>query len=766
MKPVFTFILAAIVSFSTVKYVSAATYGLVYTGSNTSGTFAASSDWKSKFPQISTDPTDSNVYVFGTSGVTTGGKFSVYTNQTPNLRFTENVSISEKFYLGYKDAGTTAGAARLTYSGNKNNGVIVNEFTFSNLVVGNAMLCLWGFQDGYTLNGSASVNGEMALDYDNKAVWFNMNANLTGAGSVGFINDDSAVRIVKSTITSSSGVTVYGSRLILYGNNAAFTGTWNVESGLLRAANANALGTGTVKLSDGGILQLHSSITSDYSVKLAGTGNIDKLDGSKMTVSSAAAGTSITLFHAAGGTVEIAAGQALSVTTLAGLSNASWNIYGSLASDVLNASNTTLVKNGSISVGVNAAGNFEAKQSMTVNGQFDAGAAANTTSTVTFAHDFAAKGMGLATVASAVVNVTQTTGTVKTTDNMTNIFIGKVGTSTWNISGGSVTSARWLNLGYAATGNGTLNLSGTATANSAYGMIVGEGGKGTFSMQGNSFANFGSLSLGHASGGTATLNLAGGTFVTPLAALWTRASGTPNQIQLNGGAWYAKEVTFGYGRAVNPVTNFTSGTLAVGTWGNNNNSTHGAVRMLENKGADIEIYDLSGLSSSMTAATLNSYLDLHEIGTMNVYGGMTLTSGSIQFDVQITEDGSISYDQLFVRKHAASENVTDTASNGTLTLGGTLDIDITGLETMISNNIDDYEITLFTAERTLSGTKASFSDINITDMLPGLSYDLYVDGNSLVLGLTRDANATPEPASWILLLLGGMSIWAMKRTKK
>ncbi|MDO4574297.1 MAG: PEP-CTERM sorting domain-containing protein [Planctomycetia bacterium] len=328
--------------------------------------------------------------------------------------------------------------------------------------------------------------------------------------------------------------------------------------------------------------------------------------------------------------------------------------------------------------------------------------------------------------------------------------------STRTIVEGESTSVSLLVLG-----KGTVNVSGgflfagagTATEHSQLG------------LQGNSAAG----------AGTGHLIVSGGTFVSPYLQLWSKHaindSSDISSLSVTGGTALFADLRIAAGRTYVPTFSFTGGTVAIGQFGVNgsnnglsNPTSFTAVRVLTNSGANFEIYDTSQFAS-ITAENLETTLENAKYGTMTVAGNLVLESGSLTFDVSYDAlTSQFLQDSLLVRKHTANDVAQNPAlgAGGNLTLGGDLILDFTGIEEMLEDGIWETTFTLATAENTMTG---SFANILVENLPYGFDYSVALENNRLAVTVSADHNVLPEPATWMLLLVGGGMLWYGRKPK-
>ena len=182
----------------------------------------------------------------------------------------------------------------------------------------------------------------------------------------------------------------------------------------------------------------------------------------------------------------------------------------------------------------------------------------------------------------------------------------------------------------------------------------------------------------------------------------------------------------------NATLNFTGGTLTVGTYKGD----------FVNAGSTIAPETWTFVQDSTQANTASewAYSQTSPIGTMTVLGQFAQTSGTIQLDL-------------------AADGTSDLILADSFDLqGGILSLDFLG-------DYDGSEITykfFGTNDETADPVDFSNLTIQLSENLSGVSYLLGPNG-TFMLGAT--ANSVPEPAAWVLLLLGALGIWRVRSRK-
>ena len=288
------------------------------------------------------------------------------------------------------------------------------------------------------------------------------------------------------------------------------------------------------------------------------------------------------------------------------------------------------------------------------------------------------------------------------------------------VRGGSATqfsgNANGLLVGFGdQAGNGTLNQSnGTINVLSAANVYVGSNPNGK--------STIGTLTI---SGGE--MNAAGSVYV----GKYGTASGSQTGTLTLSESGILRAGTIQPGTA-NATMNFTGGTLTVGTYKGD----------FVNAGSTIapETWTFVQDSANANTALEWSYNQTSPIGTMTVLGQFAQTSGTIQLD--LVPDGTsdlIMADSFDLQ-------------------GGILSLDFLG-------DYDGSEITykfFSTNDETADPVDLRNLTIQLSENLSGVSYMLGPNGTFM---LGASANSVPEPAAWVLLLLGALGIWRVRPRK-
>jgi autotransporter-associated beta strand protein len=141
--------------------------------------------------------------------------------------------------------------------------------------------------------------------------------------------------ILNNNITGSGLVRKTASNVVeFYGDNSGFTGTMQVEDGILFATNGNAFGSGTLQIDTGAAAELNAAGNSTVAAGLSGGGVFEKYGSGLVTLTGA--GTNFT------GTVSITGG-ALQLVGSANIGNTANILIGSAGTLALDTNgNTTL----------------------------------------------------------------------------------------------------------------------------------------------------------------------------------------------------------------------------------------------------------------------------------------------------------------------------------------------------------------------------------------------------------------------------------------
>jgi len=93
--------------------------------------------------------------------------------------------------------------------------------------------------------------------------------------TIGVGSTSAAVFSLSGSLTGNSAITKNGAGVLaLYANASAFAGNWNLTSGKLKIKNSVGIGTGSVTISNGSILDVEVGNVNVYSVNIS-TGNVE-----------------------------------------------------------------------------------------------------------------------------------------------------------------------------------------------------------------------------------------------------------------------------------------------------------------------------------------------------------------------------------------------------------------------------------------------------------------------------------------------------------
>jgi T5SS/PEP-CTERM-associated repeat protein/autotransporter-associated beta strand protein len=284
------------------------------------------------------------------------------------------------------------------------------------------------------------------------------------------------------------------------------------------------------------------------------------------------------------------------------------------------------------------------------------------------------------------------------------LFVGRGGTGTLNVTGGLVTNDGYSYLGYSAgsvgtatvssgtwqssniqvggNGTGTLTVTGGGVTNG--GGVVGKSSVGTATVSGGTWANSGDLVIGDDENSNGTLNVTGGLVTSPIGVVGYRplSFGT---VTVSSGTWANSDylsvgndgsgtlnITGGSVTSGNGYLGYTAGafgtaTVSSGTWANSGNLVVGVSGTGTLNISGTGLVSVGGTLSRGAAGTisLNSggTLQIGTGGAGGVLGVSTLTNnGTLVFNRSDDSD----YSGIISGTGAVTKQ-----GGGTLTLTGT-----------------------------------------------------------------------------------------------
>ncbi len=498
-------------------------------------------------------------------------------------------------------------------------------------------------QSAVTLNGANSVAGlrfgtGASVNYDIGGTF-----GLTLSGTLPYIQQQSGTNQTISTsgglvlgantvvdITGAGDLTISApitstaknlirdgggaGKLILSGNNSGNTGSVFVNTGVVQAANTNALGTGATTVSSGASLELSGGIAPTNNISIASTG-----------VGGNGAIRNVSGTNTLSGTITETAAAKITADT-----GTTLNLTGNLTGVPVTGPNvnTTFAGAGAINVAQITTGTGQVDISTTGTVTFNGGATANTYT-------------GLTTVNSGTLSLNKTAGTNAITNGGLLINGGSVSlaannqiadgagvtlanSGTFNVNGFTETVGQLSTTSATATtalGAGSLTIAGPNNTNSNYaGILTGAAGSSL------NVAGTGKVYLtGNGSGFAGTTNVSNGT-LNISGSNTVLGSGTVNvssvgNLQMQGGISIAN--------AVNINGTGTSGNGAIENFAGNN-AINGNVTLSGN----------SRIQSDASSLTLGGGVTLGS-NTLNVGGnGNVSVTGVISGLGGLTKDGS------------------------------------------------------------------------------------------------------------------------------
>jgi hypothetical protein len=416
----------------------------------------------------------------------------------------------------------------------------------------------------------------------------------------------------------------------------------------------------------------------------------------------------------------------------------------------------------------------------------------------TVTYDYAGPAVSLD---SLTVDLTGGTGSATNTlsisaNNLTTSnyeYIGYAGSGTVNQTGGMNTINGSADLGQNSGSSGTYNLSGSGVITGSGNFFVGAGleGVGTFNQSGGMF-NLTSTTAGVTLGlgevdGSGTYNLSGGSLMTSYEEVGGHGSGTFIQ---TGGTntvtnTLSQYVSFGVGGNSGPTTgsytlsgtgSLTSMSEEIGTTGTftqnggtntiTGQSKQFALFDIGNSGTTGGVYNLNGGTLSADAltddglfaqsggqATLSAILG----GQVTLTGGtLTLVSDGFTSPRSVLKSfsaGGTGTLNLYVGGDSQGINYDWVESQGTMSLGGTLDLDLTP---GFVPNVGDQFTLMSVTNGSISG---QFSQLTSDD--PGLAYTVSYGASDNIVEVT--ITEVPEPVSLAGFILPSFLLFRRRR---
>jgi autotransporter-associated beta strand protein len=595
------------------------------------------------------------------------------------------------------DAAATAVDGNLTVNG----GTVTD--TLSNQIATTSNLTL----DGGTLKLNANTEQVASL------------AGITGAtlaiGTGALTISGASTTSFGGAITGSGTINKSGSgTLDLTGATQAFTGTWNLSSGILNAGAANATGTGnsTVAVSGTGDLQVQGGVTLADKLNLStlggGNGAVENVSGSNI-ISGAVTISGTSAIESDAGTLTLSGALGVGTSTLtfqgSGNTTLSGGVTGSGAVDMTGNGTLSLTKANS-----SFTGTWNESNGILNASAANATGAATSTVAVTGTGDFQVQGgvsnqslLHLSTLGNGSGAIESVTGTNTLTGAMT-----VSGNSTIQADSGTLTASGAIGLGantLNVAGAGNTTLSGLITGTSASALKMN--GTGTLTV---SKSNTGFLGTVTVTSGTLQTGIANAFTSSTAITVNTGAIMNLNNLSQNIGSLQdAGTLAFGTGATLTLSSGSSmlnglltgSGTLVLGT---------GSTLTLGANFSD------TNLNITLAGGTL----DL--IGKTDTFGNLSVTSTSI------IDFGGAAGSVLSVNKVTASAGVTLNVNNW-------------------SNYVDFfYSVTSPGSQGT-----APIDQINFDGLGGALTHwNAYTDGP----GPGHQITPAPEPATFGAVLVG------------
>ena len=566
-----------------------------------------------------------------------------------------------------------------------------------------------------------------------------LNANtvvdITGSGDLTI--SSAITSTAKNLIRDGGGA----GKLILSGNNSSNTGSVFVNTGVVQAANTNALGTGATTVSSGASLELSGGIAPTNNISIASTG-----------VGGNGAIRNVSGTNTLSGTITETA-----AATIAADTGTTLNLTGNLTGTNVK---TTFSGAGSINVAQITTGTGQVEISSSGTVTFNGGATANTFT-------------GLTTVNSGTLSLSKTAGTNAISTGGLLINGGSVSlaadnqiangagvtlanSGTFNVNGRTETIGQLSTTSASATtalGTGSLTIAGPNNTNSNYaGILTGGaasslnvGGTGKVYLSGNSSGFAGSVNVTNG-----TLNVSGSNSVLGTGTVNVSSVGN---LQMQGGIAVANNINInGTGTSGNgAIENFAgnnaiNGTVTVG--GNSRIQSDAGTLTLGggvilgsntlNLGGTGDT-SITGVISGLGGLTKDGNGTLRLSGANSFTGTTVITTGSIVAEAASVFNNSAalsigSSGTLSLQGHSQTigslggSGSLDFGSGASLTLSGgsaTFSGTFSGAGTLILGpgatlvlgadfNNPNINITLAGGSLLLNGTTSTFGTLNVT----------------------------------------------------
>ncbi|HEY6343447.1 MAG TPA: PEP-CTERM sorting domain-containing protein [Bryobacteraceae bacterium] len=791
-----------------------ATWGPVPNSSNTSGNWTTATEWGCTPGPVNCVPNNGAGTTYAAILDSTGNTLTLNTAVTVNSVDVQSGQECATCGLALSGGNLTA-TDSFTIDANgavRGNGTITSpSFSNNTTVSSGGVYADLGILD---LSGSTITNYNPTTQTLTGGVW---QAGLTGAGTLklpGNITTNSALFLVLNN-PGSEIVDALGNNALantLTSNNA---GALDVFDGATLTLNNNFTNGNGSAINDsfgGSALTINGGLTNSGGsaitvngsfggATLTVNGNLNNLDTSTIELSNSGL---LTVSNPAGPTITnngtITDGGTLSLTdsgnghvgTIAG--TGTLTLQGgalTFAADMNLVSSSTINGNGTISGGTYGVTNFD-----------NQGTLMPTTGTITLNSDFNNDGQ-----------VTVNTGNTLVLNASSHVGNSTFQNATILINGGTLTDNSFLDNGLASGFTGTLTIEGggTGTISGALnngGIFAGSNGVVTVTGAGSSLTATGGIIDGGCAVGCGTGKisvLAGGLLTSGNQVLIADGAGSTGSVLINGAS--SELNTTG-----NDVTIGTGGTVTVSAGGtlltdNGNITTSGAVTVGNGgtismgtgdytQNAGTTTIDAGGIidptnfmvnggtaqvDGSLTATTVSVANGAELTGnggtiTGNLINDGTLSPGTGAAPGTLTVNGNVNLtgatganDGTFLELIAGLNNfgvLDDTAANGTVTLGGTLDVMLLGgYQPVVGNTftfIDPFaDNGIFT---TLDLPNAPAGDEYIVQYNAANTELCFVSAANPVCGSASPPPAVPEPKSVVLLgTVIAAALWYRRR---